>query len=98
MKLLVISKEVEAMKPVWSDFIRKLGYPKKQAEAFAEGYAAAVAKLPTLEKLQALAYQDDRCMTAGFLAAAIDESEALARAKGGTRKASRRPRRRAARC
>lgn len=76
-----ISDMVDEMKPVWAKFIVDLGYTKKQGSAFAEGYAAELAKLLILGKLRALEIQDDRCMKAGFSAAGINEEESLKRAK-----------------
>ncbi|MDO8430296.1 MAG: hypothetical protein Q7S73_02940 [bacterium] len=78
-KVFKTSNMVKKMKPVWAGFIISLGYTKRQGKAFAEGYAAGVAKLPILGKLKALENQDDRCMKVGFKASGINEEEALKR-------------------
>lgn len=70
---------VATVKPAWAKSIKDLGYTKKQGEAFAEGYVSEIAKLPILGKMNAIMAQDDRCMTAGFKAAGIDENEAFER-------------------
>ncbi len=75
-----ITEMVAEQKPVWKKFVVDLGYTEEQGAAFADAYAAEVAKLPLVAKMEALAKQDDRCMAAGFKAAGIDEDEAFARA------------------
>lgn len=80
MRIVKISEMVEEMRPVWIEFIVGLGYTEEQGEKFAEGYAKEMSKLPTIGKLRALDTQDDKCMTAGFLAAGINEDEAFERA------------------
>ncbi|MCC6405077.1 MAG: hypothetical protein IT405_01680 [Candidatus Yanofskybacteria bacterium] len=78
--VVVRTSEITArVRPDIVKFIESLGYAKKKAEAFADGYLAAVAKLPLLGKLRALTQQDDHCMAAGFKAAGISEEEALKR-------------------
>ena len=83
MQTVRISEMLEQAKPAWIAFIVGLGYSQAKAEKFAEGYAAELAKLPILGKLRALERQDDRCMTAGFEAAGIDEAQAHRRAASG---------------
>ena len=71
-----MSDEIKRMKPTWIKFITDLGYTKEQGELFADGYANHLSTLPIMEKLNAIAYQHDKCMTAGFKNANIDEKEA----------------------
>jgi len=75
------SEMLKEMKPVWKRFIVGLGYSQEQGDKFAEGYAAAVSKLPLVGKLMAMESQYDPCMTAGFEAAGIDEADALKRSR-----------------
>jgi len=88
MQIVRVSEMIEQARPSWIAFIVGLGYSRAKAEKFADGYAAEVAKLPMMGKLQALDRQDDRCMTAGFEAAGIDEEQAHRRSVSG-----RKPRR-----
>ncbi len=60
-------KLVLKIKSNLTKLIVRLGYTKEQGEAFAEGYAAKLAQF------------NDCFMTAGFVAAHIDEREALKR-------------------
>lgn len=76
MEKLIISEEIAKMIPIWEEFITDLGYSKKKAKLFAEGYAEKLKTLPILEKMSALAQPDDECMTSGFEKAGINEDKA----------------------
>jgi len=76
-KKIMLSKEIEAMRPIWEEFIVKLGYTKEQGKMFADGYEEKLKTLPMLEKTDAIYNQNDECMAAGYKKAGIDEDEAL---------------------
>lgn len=78
-EMVKMSDLAEELRPALVQLINALGYTDEQAAKFAQGYLDKVAKLPMMEKLRALGYQDGRCMTAGFEAAGIDEDEAFER-------------------
>lgn len=77
MNVMMISQEIEDMKPVFKEFITELGYTEEQGTKFSEGYIKALSNFSTIRKLQALSEMDDECMSAGFINAEIDENEAL---------------------
>jgi hypothetical protein len=81
MQTIMLSDELKEMMPIWERFIIELGYTKKQAKLFAEGYANSLKKLPMLEKMDALYNQHEECMAAGFRNAKINEAQALKRVK-----------------
>ncbi len=85
MQTIMLSDELKAMMPIWERFIIELGYTKKQAKLFAEGYANSLKRLSMLEKMDALYDKHDKCMTAGFRNAKISETQALKRAKSARR-------------
>jgi len=77
MAMTELSSIIDAARPDLVAFIEQLGYSSDQAEAFAKGYIDYAMTLPTLgAKVVVLVEMDDECMTAGFVAAKIDEDEA----------------------
>ena len=78
---ILLSKQIEKIKPFWIEFILDLKYSKKQSKLFAQGYEEKLNELPIWEKLHALKNKHDRCMSAGFKKAGINEHEAFKRAK-----------------
>ena len=76
----MMSEMIQKAKPVWAQAILDLKYTQQQAEAFAEGYAAKLATLPTImDKLHAIEYCEDHCLRAGCKAANIDRKQVLKR-------------------
>lgn len=78
-RLLKTSDMAEELRPVLTELIVKLGYSDEQAETFTNAYLDKVERLPFDGQLRALIYQDTYCMSAGFEAAGINESEAFER-------------------
>ena len=78
-EMIMMSDLAEELRPALVQLISALGYTDEQSDKFAQGYLDKVEKLPMMERLRALAYQDGRCMSAGFEAAGIDEDEAFER-------------------
>jgi len=72
-----IVKMVERMMLEWKEFVIELGYTEEQGELFAKGYAAKLEELPLPEQIEVLKTGLDVCMSAGYIAAGIDEDEAF---------------------